>query len=500
MNHLLRVHGRRLKSTPEALHAFDAVAQTTQLRLFPGVTPEGFAQASLAPSLGGLGWRRACDTALPAHVGALVMAVPKVQSMIAEAARAGLVDSGALERRLQRQLDEAQAALMAELDASEQAEAHGFIEKCSAAARVQWSCLADGVRPRHRPPPRVDATLNEAGELVPASLPDDEQEDDEGGGPRTVSTQHLQRQLTKLSDFTRLRRLQDTLRSQCNWPQLQRLSELRHKEVSHRWLWHLDASKGTVLCETDYILNVQKRLGAIILEDDLTCRICGGHLDPALEHCETCATAEATKGHYACVRALVDGIKVADPSVSTEPRHLTSTDARPADILTNAAVPGRRAALDVCVTSPNAAEARDDAAASAFQRKMRHYAHIIPELHRAGITFRPLVWTADGRPHPAAMRTLRFAAERAARKHGGAGAGDILGRWKHEIMIAILRRRAAMARAVLPSRCAWETWMLWGRTEEQPASLLRAPPLEEDATPGEVDRGGVSHVVSAAGG
>ena len=42
------------------------------------------------------------------------------------------------------------------------------------------------------------------------------------------------------------------------------------------------------------VLNVQKRLGARILTGEQICRICGEHLDPQLEHSETCATAEAT--------------------------------------------------------------------------------------------------------------------------------------------------------------------------------------------------------------
>ena len=77
----------------------------------------------------------------------------------------------------------------------------------------------------------------------------------------------------------------------------------------------------------------------------------------------------------------------------------------------------------------NAAAAKDDAAEAAFQRKLRHYAQVIPELHSVGIAFHPMVWTADGRPHPAATRTLAFAAEMAARKGSGfARAAAIAGR------------------------------------------------------------------------
>ena len=100
---------------------------------------------------------------------------------------------------------------------------------------------------------------------------------------------------------------------------------------------------------------------------------------------------------------------------------------------------------------PNAATAMGDAAAAAFGRKLRRYRREIQELSAAHIAFRPLVWTADGRPHPAATRTLRFAAEMAATRNSAESSpGSIVSRWKHEIQIAILRRRGAMARAVLP--------------------------------------------------
>ena len=212
---------------------------------------------------------------------------------------------------------------------------------------------------------------------------------------------------------------------------------------------------------------------------DELCRVCGTVLDPYLEHSETCATAEATKGHYSCVHSLVNGFRLADPQVCTEARGLTSRQLRPADILTTAAVPGRSAALDVCIASPNAAAAQGDAAAAAFKRKLRHYRRVIPELAAAGIVFRPLVWTADARPHPAAMRTLKYAAEQAAARTGSQGdAQAMLARWKHEVTIAILRRRAAMSRSVVPRRTAWEEWMLAGITEQPPTDEDRRSELD----------------------
>jgi len=247
------------------------------------------------------------------------------------------------------------------------------------------------------------------------------------------------------------------------WSQISRLKELRHKETCHSWLWHINPLCGSVMAETDYVLNVQKRLGAKIINSECSCKVCGKILDPCLNHSEVCAIGEATRGHYAVVRSLVDGFKIADPAVTTEPRGLTRTQARPADVFTSAAVPGRSAALDVCVTSPDAAAAGADAVESAFRRKLTHYADVIPELHSAGIAFRPMIWSADGRPHPAVTRTLKFAVSIAARRQGGGEAmPGMMARWRHEIGVAIARRRAAMMRSVLPKPNAKELWMMTG--------------------------------------
>ena len=176
--------------------------------------------------------------------------------------------------------------------------------------------------------------------------------------------------------------------------------------------------EGSVLSESDFILNLQKRFGASIHEGELLCRKCGEQLDAEAWHCETCAPAAATRGHYAVVKALCDGLRLADPSLITEAPGLTGTSLRPADILTSAALPGRSAALDVTVTSPENSGAGGDAASAAFRSKFRKYRHILDELRQAGVTFRPMVWTSDGRPHSAVIRTLQYAADVASRRAG----------------------------------------------------------------------------------
>eukprot|EP00973_Karenia_brevis_P043199 5983498-Karenia_brevis.AAC.1 len=142
----------------------------------------------------------------------------------------------------------------------------------------------------------------------------------------------------------------------------------------------------------------------------------------------------------------------------------------PANILTTAALPGRSAALDVTVTSPENSGADGDAASAAFRGKLCKYANILEELRAAGIAFRPMVWKGDGAPHPAVVRTLCFAAERACRRAGADAKASLLRRWHHEISIAILRRRAAMAREHMPKPTAHElyNWRAEGQEQLQP--------------------------------
>ena len=361
-----------------------------------------------------------------------------------------------------------------------------FLRRAKRAADEQLQASVSGSNLRAQAP-RIDARYDDQEGGNDDDVHDGGDGDAEGRG-RGITGPHLQKELSKLQDCTRLRALEATLREQSNWGQLQRMKELRHREVSHKWLWHLDSTSGAVMTQRDYVVCVQKRLGARVYEGNATCRLCGAPLDPQLEHSECCSTAEATRGHYAVVRSVVEGLRLADPTVTTEPRGLTSTQARPADILTLAAVPGRSAALDVCVASPNAAGAQGDAAEAAFRRKLRRYRNEIPELAAVGIAFRPFVWTADGRPHPAVTRTLRFAADLATRRGGQeANAKDLMARWRHEIQIAIQRRRAAMARAVLPGASARANWLLTGRTEGLPSSRSRATPVDDDDALGRVD-------------
>ena len=85
----------------------------------------------------------------------------------------------------------------------------------------------------------------------------------------------------------------------------------------------------------------KKRLGLLAYTGFGQCRLCGSFLDSQLEHGETCSTtAEATPGHYACVHAVLGGLKLADPVITAEPRGLTETQSRPADLFHHRCCPG----------------------------------------------------------------------------------------------------------------------------------------------------------------
>ena len=488
VNHILRVHGEQLFQSGTALEAFDKAVHEEMDRLFPGLSAEGHEQATLAPAYGGLGWRRASDIALPANLAALVMAGPKVRYMAEKAVHAGLLRAGQVEEHLAAKTRVAEETYMRGLDEREKLKATEFLRRAQRAAEEQWSRAMAGGGDASVGAPSADTAYGDVDAAEESGRSITEEQEANDASPRRLTVPHLQKELSKLHDCTRLRALEATLTRQCNWPQLERLKDLRHPEVSHKWIWHLDTRKGSVLPRCDYVVTVQKRLGARVHEGDMSCRLCGAPLDPQLEHSECCATAEATRGHYACVRALVRGLKLADPAVTTEPRGLTSTTSRPADILTNAAVPGRGAALDVCVASPNASAAAGDAAAAAFKRKLRRYRREIPQLAAAGILYRPLVWTADGRPHPAVTRTLAFAAELAStRGETSADARALLSRWRHEIQVALQQRRAAMTRAVLPRMSAADACLLTGYSATVPSSDRRTPPLDQGGAADEVD-------------
>ena len=180
---------------------------------------------------------------------------------------------------------------------------------------------------------------------------------------------------------------------------------------------HLDTRSESVLTTHDNITNVQKRLGNRVWVGGRQCGCCGSFLDPHLGHADTCSTAEATRGHNACVHAVVCGMKLADPGITTEPRGLTASQSRPADIFTTAAVPRRSAALDTCACLP---PLHGHLAETPHRRRsiVNTHRNEIGELRQQGTHYHTLVRTTDGRPHPAVTRMFQSAADIASSRNG----------------------------------------------------------------------------------
>ena len=92
-----------------------------------------------------------------------------------------------------------------------------------------------------------------------------------------------------------------------------------------------------------------------------------------------------------------------------------------------------------------------------------------------------MVWSTEGRPHPATTRVLECALKAIGRKRGADKVAEIRTRWLHEITVELQRRKAAMMRACLPRRAARETWLLDGSLQHEASHEKTAvlPPLEE---------------------
>ena len=170
-------------------------------------------------------------------------------------------------------------------------------------------------------------------------------------------------------------------------------------------------------------------------------------------HAFCCALQEATTGHYDVHNAIIPRANFADSSTSLEPFGLIPShpSLRPADLLCSAAYPGRLAALDVGVTSPDASGAGDDCCENMYQRKRGDYRQHLKELEiDQQILYRPLIWSTWGRCHREAHCVLRILSVQAARRHGLRDHSFILRRTHAAIGVQLVRRTVRMLRACTP--------------------------------------------------
>ena len=218
---------------------------------------------------------------------------------------------------------------------------------------------------------------------------------------------------------------------------------------------------------------VRLRLGAPCVPAGAKCCRCNAVLDAPAAHCLTCALPEATRAHYEVRNHVLALTHLADPSAEAETLGLIPSmpTLRPADILSSAAIPGRSAALDIGITSPDASGSGDDCCAAMFRRKCQDYSQFEAELLLQGIVYRPMVFSAFGRAHPETQLILETLAVQAARRRGLQDHKLILRRTYAAIGVEIARRGARMVSACLPHLAEHEVSLLLGETSSHAVSF-----------------------------
>ena len=260
-----------------------------------------------------------------------------------------------------------------------------------------------------------------------SAFQDEDSEDMDFSAPQKsrLSAPQLQAQLPRLPDRSCLRRLKRKPFCKGAWQQVARIEDLCRMRVSHKWVYHLDACAGSVLTPHDCITNVQRRLGDRAWTGIWRMPL---FLEPQLEHGETCSAAEATRGHHTCVRAAVwallrnaEGSQLRNPGRLIFSPPLLSQDAAPPWMYVSPPLKQLQPEETMC----------------------RRY--LVANSHAAETKFR------------------NCAADIASSRNGQQMSATSLQRgWKHEIQIALLRRSAAMTRAVLPNPSTRTEWLLAG--------------------------------------
>ena len=219
---------------------------------------------------------------------------------------------------------------------------------------------------------------------------------------------------------------------------------MRHGCLSRKWLRRE--------CP-DVLVNVQKRLrnrGAAREWVDVDC------VEQSWVHTRNTEKSGASR-RAPRIRpcALWTVLELADPGVTTKPRGRTEATSRPAD--NSPSLLAQDARPWICVQRLPMLHQRGDAAPAVLIAQRRMINGKIQDLRVQGTVQRPLVWTADGRPHQLSpeRRNMPLIS-------GPAGTGTLEHTWKHDVPIALQARRAAMTRAALPNTSARVQWLLVG--------------------------------------
>jgi hypothetical protein len=227
-----------------------------------------------------------------------------------------------------------------------------------------------------------------------------------------------------------------------------RLRELADADVSFDWMWAVNPIHGPVLGSGEGAKAVAMVLGADLVGGPTCCACCGKTVAADFAaHALACAWAARTVGHNEVRDLLLDFVVQADGGACYEQGVYAGKD-RPADILTFSALSGGKpVALDIGIASPFTAAAGDDCCAFYHDLKVHKY---FAKCAAEGVEFRPLIFSAFGRPHPDCLATLRTIAAKVARRRGIEDPSRLVRLLLKRVATLIWRRNARMVAACLP--------------------------------------------------
>ena len=157
--------------------------------------------------------------------------------------------------RLAAVIETATSTYLGALDDGNQATAKLYVQKAAQTADEAWQQTIGGLQG----PGVTNPTI------APSNIPhsasqDEDSEDMDFSAPQKsrLRSPQFQARPSRVTGRTRLSRLKNTLLSTGAWQQVARIEEMCHTQVSHKWLYHLDACADSVLTPHDYITNVQK--------------------------------------------------------------------------------------------------------------------------------------------------------------------------------------------------------------------------------------------------
>ena len=117
------------------------------------------------------------------------------------------------------------------------------------------------------------------------------------------------------------------------------------------------------------------------------------------------------------------------------------------------------------IVSKDARGIKGDCCEWAHAKKVKRYSTAIRQLQADGLAFMPMVWSQEGRPHPAAERVLAYAAQLAARGRPGLQPKQFVKRWRREIVIELQRSLARMIMVCEPAQGRRADFFLGGRLD-----------------------------------